>query len=340
LSQENEVLKINIVKTDTVCFISDCNAISGYDYEYHRSKIEGLYFDGKKPEKTFYLNWMKIKQYPEKVQIRVNGDRINVRYELKNKDLASEKLPEIILYNDKDKYDCDVIDSLYEYKYENAPNYFEDVPVQFNIVCEVDNFKEPVKFDYKTIIRNNWSDSVYHVTNVDIKHQLFDKMIFPEVVLHNRPCSLSSKQIYDITRQYIKEHIDTKWAKITSDYDFCFTVKKVIPLIEPENYSYQNIFARTKKERNKIHYAIKSFKEIEVFQMTHDQRNYNGYTAIDGITANSEIELKERLDEWLTTLTELINKPLEMCSHCNGTGYNEKVERVDKNKIIKEINND
>ena len=333
-----DILKINVVKTDSVCFISDCNATSGYDYQYHRSKIADLYFDGKLPEKTFYPNWLKINQYPNSVKRLMSGKRINERYEIKNKDLISEKLPEVIRYENKNNYDGNAIETLYEYKYDNAPRYFEDVAVELLVVCEVDNFKEPVKFDYSTIIRNNWEDKVYQITNVDIKHQLFDKMIFPEVVLHNRPCSLSSKQVYDITRQYVKENIDTKWAKITSDYDFCFTAKKVIPLIEPENYSYQNIFARTKKERNKIHYTTKSFKETEVFQMTHNQKNYDGYTAINGITANSEIELKERLDEWLTTLIELINKPLEMCPHCNGTGYNEKIERVDKNKIIEEIN--
>jgi hypothetical protein len=333
-----DVLKINIVKTDTVCFISDCNAISGYDYQYHRSKIADLYFDGKLPEKTFYPNWLKINQYPKTVKRLVQGKRINEKYEIKNKELISEKLPEIIQIENKGIYDYDVLETLYEYKYEKAPSYFEDVSVELLIVCEVDNFHEPIRFDYETIIRNGFKDEVYHITNANINHQLFDKMIFPEIVLHNRPCSLSSKQVYDITRQYVKEHIDSSKARITSDYDFCFTVKKIIPLIEPENITYQNIFARTKKERGKIHYTTKSFKEVEIFQMTHDQKNYDGYTAINGITANSEVELKEKLDEWLTSLVTIINKPLELCPHCDGTGYLNKINMIDKNKIISEIN--
>ena len=333
-----DILKINVVKTDSVCFVSDCNAISGYDYQYHRSRIADLYFDGKLPEKTFYPNWLKINQYPNSVKRLMNGKRINERYEIKNKDLISEKLPEVIQYENKNNYDCNAIETLYEYKYENAPRYFEDVAVEMSTVCEVDNFQEPIHFDYEVIHRNDFKDEVYHITNSDVNHQLFDKMIFPEVVLHNRPCSLSSKQVYDITRQYVKEHIDGSKGRITSDYDFCFTVKKLIPLIEPETISYNNLFARTKKERNKIHYSTKSFKEVEIFQMTHDQKNYDGYTAINGITANSEAELKTRLDEWLTSLIEIINKPLELCPHCKGTGYFNGVDKVDKNKIIEEIN--
>jgi len=331
-------LKINIVKTDTCCFISDCNATSGYDYNYFHPQVDKMLFDGECPTPTFYPNWFKIKKYPELVQQKIAGQRINCRYEIKNKNLISDQLPMVIPYEDRDNHESEVLDSLYEYEYDIDEPTLENIDCEFSVVCEINNFEEPVKFDYEAVHKYDYSDKVYHITNVNIKHQLFDKMIFPEVVLHNRPCSLSSKEVYDITRQYVREHIDNSKAKITSDYDFCFDVKKIIPLIEPETISYQNIFARTKKERNKINYSVKKCNEVSIFSMTNKQENYKGYTAIDNIIANSEVELKDKLDEWLTTLINQINKPLELCSHCNGTGYKGEVKSIDKTKIIEDIN--
>ena len=152
-------------------------------------------------------------------------------------------------------------------------------------------------------------------------------MIFPEILLSERPCKFTSKQMYDITRQYIIEHIDNSVAQITSNYDFCFEVKKLIPLIEPETITYQHIFARTKRERNKIHTRVKKYNEKTIFEMTNEQEHYKGYTVIPEMCANSEAELKEKVDTWLESLIEIINKPLCQCPHCQGTGYLDKIEK-------------
>jgi hypothetical protein len=133
--------------------------------------------------------------------------------------------------------------------------------------------------------------------------------------------------MYDMTRQYILDHIDNSVAKITSNYDFCFTVKKLVPLIEPETITYQNIFASTKRERNKIHTTIKKFNEMEIFEMTHEQSRYQGYTVIPEMHANSEAELKEKVDAWLEGLMAVINEPLCQCPHCQGTGYVGEVKK-------------
>jgi hypothetical protein len=57
-----------------------------------------------------------------------------------------------------------------------------------------------------------------------------ERMLTPEFALHERPCSITSKQTYDIVRYYVKENIDPKQAEVTSDYDFCFTVKKKVAI--------------------------------------------------------------------------------------------------------------
>lgn len=322
-----KTLTILCVKTNQGCFISDCTATSGYHYDYHRTILKDLLFDGKCPTDTYCKNWYYIEQYPTSIQREKNGDQINKRYELEDESLASDKLPKIIPFEEMDNYNFDAIAALYSYKCDHAPAYFEDVPCDIQVVCEVDNYNFPPNINYAAIEKQNWNDRKYTVTNADVKHQILDKIIFPAVLLHEKPCKLTSKQMYDITRQYILEHIDNSVATITSNYDFCFTVKKLIPLIEPETITYQNIFARTKRERNKVHTSIKKFEEKEIFEMTNDQSRYNNYTVIPEMYANSETELKEKVDTWLEGLMEIINEPLCQCPHCNGTGYIGEVKK-------------
>lgn len=322
-----EIKKIMVVKTDKGCFISDCFATSGYDYDYHRGVIEDLLFNGKLPSETYYKNWYYIEEYPSLIQTKKTGNRINERYELKDMGLVSDKMPEVIPYDEKDNYSCEVIDSLYSYVYDREPDYLEEYPCDIQVVCEVDNFTFPPQIEYEGVRKYDFSDATYTIKNADVQHQMLDKMIFPVVLLHESPCKFTSKQMYDITRQYVLKHIDNSVAKITSNYDFCFTVKKIIPLIEPETISYQNIFARTKRERNKIHTTVKKYEEKEIFEMTYSPENYRGYSPIPEICANSETELKEKVDKWLTGLIEIINKPLCQCPECNGTGYVGEIEK-------------
>ena len=321
-------LIIFCVKTDKGCFISDCKATSGYDYQYHHPKIDKMLFDGKQPTGTYYPNWFYIEQYPATIQREVTGAYVNQRYELIDKTLESEKMPAVIAYEAAEQHNGAMIDSLYKYAYDLEPNYLEDVDCDIQVVCEIDNYNFPPKFEYSAVAKIGWDERQYMIKNADVQHQLIDKMIFPAVLLHERPCKFTSKQMYDLTRQYILEHIDNSVAKITSNYNFCFEVKKLIPLIEPETITYQNIFARTKKERTKIHTTIKKYEEKTIFEMTHEQEKYKGYSVIPEMYANSEAELKEKVDTWLEGLMEIINKPLCQCPHCQGSGYIDDIKKL------------
>lgn len=322
--------EINVIKANKVWFVQDKER-DRWKREYN---IEGLLLNSEKPKATFSKEWYQIEKPKNdilKIEHEVKGEAINRRYEIKDKEFISEKLPEIINYEDREKYyDEDyegykILDNFYDYKYDTAPDKIEEIETEINILLELEDYKFPTPFEFKAIHRWNYGDDTYAITRESISHQNLDKIIFPEIMLPSRPCSLSSKQMYDITRQYIKDNIDTKVAKITSDYDFCFAVKKIVPLLEPETFTYQNIFARTKRERAKIHYSTKEYKEVEIYQMTHKQENYRGYTAIEPLFANSEDELKEKVDKWLKELINIINKPLELCPHCNGTGYKDEI---------------
>jgi len=322
-----------MVKTDKCCYITDCIATEGYDWNYHRSVLKDILFDGEKPTTTFCPNWLMIKQYPQTIQQFEKVPAVNRRYELNDNELASEKLPNIIKYEDKDNFDENIF-YLYEYKEDKQEPILVDVEHEIKIIMEVKNFELPSVINYKAIKKDFISDKEFEITNQDVKHQLFDKIIFPEIMLHTRPASLSSYQVYCLVRQYVKDNIDNKVARITSDYDFCFTVKKIIPLLEPETISYQNIFARTKRERSKIHYKTHSFKEVTIFEMTHAQSKYQGYTVINPIYADNELELKNKIDEFLYNLITIINRPLELCSNCNGTGYMGEIKKFNQKDVV------
>jgi hypothetical protein len=323
-----------MIKTNKGCFISDCDYKDEYTVKYHHSSLNSLYFDGKTPKETFSANWKLIDKYPEKIQKLQSVPDVNLRYEIKDNEMVSAKLPAIIPYEEYSKYDENIICSLYEYQSDKQDSIMIDVECEIDVIMEVENFEMPPVINYNTIKKSLWNDQKIKITNKNINHQLFDRIIFPEIMLHTRPCSISSHNLYCLVRQYIKENIDSKVARITSDYDFCFTVKKLVPLIEPVTVSHSNIFAKKKKDREKISYSTKGFKEIDIFQMTHAQEKYRGYTVIDPIFADSEAQLKEKIDEFLETLIKLINKPLLQCNCCNGTGYLEKINKIATNMKI------
>ena len=324
---EEKIINVNMIKTDKGCFISDCQTASGYDYNYHRSKISELYFDGSQPKSTYLKNWYLIDNYPSKVERKVPQQRTNIRYVLKNPAMATEALPLEVTSIDEDVY------ALYEEKYDLTEEKMELVEnLKFEILFEVNNFEFPPSVNYDATVRVNWADEKVKITNANFKHQLFDRMIIPDILIHNYPCEISSVDLYNVVRQYIKDNINTKYAKITSDYDFCFTVKKLIPMYTPKDYTYTNPFARTKKEREKIHKAVSKYKEEEIFEMTHAGKKYSGYTVIQPISANNEYELKEKIDTYLESLIKYINEPLIECEHCKGLGFVNEIKKINTNQ--------
>lgn len=327
-----ETIKARIVKTDGVCFITDCMAKSGYDYNYHQSKLKDLYFDGEKPTPSFKVNWLTIPHFPQRIERKCAGKIVNQRQEIRDAEMISQKLPAIIYYPlPQEMYDEDGYfryGTLYEYKYDQEPDYFEDVQVEWELVMDVEDFQMPPKIEFMGIHKWNYETVPYLITNNCIRHQVLDEMIFPEVLLHSRPCSFTSKTVYDITRQYVIEHIDHSVAEITSNYDFCFEVQKKIPLHVPEKITYQNVFAKTKRERNKLHTTIKEYRKHTVFEMTNLQDRYRNYTPIPAMFAENETALEKKMQEWLTGLMSEINRPLCECPHCCGKGIVEKMEKV------------
>lgn len=136
--------------------------------------------------------------------------------------------------------------------------------------------------------------------------------------VHNTPCEIKAKQLYMIIQSYVKENIDPKYATVTSDYRFCFTVKKRLQH-ELEVTRYQ------KKKANGGYYAKpryvehrKSEDSYAVFEMTAD--GYRDYPQLKGMAGENLNDLVDRVGYYLNDLMKTINKPIVRCEHCKGSG--------------------
>jgi hypothetical protein len=322
-------LKIHAVKVNSGYYFTD-----NIEYStYHSGYAKDYYFNGELSSPTFHKDWRFIKSFPSQVEVLVSGEAVNKRYELLDPSLASDKIPLWIAFDDAAYYDSDYdlrwypkyssLESLYTYKYDPAPDYFKAVPFSFTIIYEldVDAIPDAILFSYPVKIKPGWTEINGTVTNKDAEHQLIDKVLFPSILVHKTPCRLTSKQVYDIVRQHIKQYINPMYAKVTSDYDFCFTVEKNITLATPYTRDVEEYKGNSKS------YSPKRYKKlyvnnrtVKIFEMTHSESNYRGYVPISGIIGNDEEDLKNKIDKVLEDVIILINEPLVECPNCQGLG--------------------
>lgn len=323
-----DILKFNAIKTDNgyyVSYYADCS--------WGTSSSLSIYeFDGKKPEKTHNAKWLRIAEAPKKITREVSQPNINHRFELIDIGFANERCPFSIKREDagimgedddgnytfvwNDKYSH--LKSLYKEVSDPQPNKIEEVPFEMNVILEIDKIKEYAGFSYP-VQRTQWShEGLAQLTENNVHHNEMDTILFPGIILPARTSKLTSEQSYKIVRKHIQDNINPKFAVITSDYNFCFTVKKKIPLTKP--IPYQRDISRFGARKAKYITDYRSTREIETFEMTHTGDNYKGYTPIKGFEGANVEELKANIDEFLADLMEKINKPLVDCAHCNGLG--------------------
>jgi len=248
---------------------------------------------------------------------------------------ASDKIPlryDNVTYEYDSGADCclsnneelNKVISLYKPFYNTIEGDWEEKPFIVNVLgnVQVDSLSEPQKM--KVSLVNNDScgrgEQEVDISSVTDYYTL-EKMLTPPFLLHERNCFISSDNLYKIVRDYVRKNIDLKVAKITSDYDFCFTVKKLVttkpfPIRKEERTKNGNSY---RPPRYKI--VQGSTKEVEVFEMTSATKKYNNYTVIESIKAPNQKELVENLKAYLDDLMYTINLDISECQHCNGCGH-------------------
>lgn len=289
---------------------------------------------------TWKDNWYLLKGEFEisSYQVRKTGDKVNFRWELIDKEDNQLKLPEVISLEESFEY-CSDYDyyigteclyykyrSLYKRTFDCLPDYWVDV--EFNVsmngvvsVSDVDNYQTmKVSLHGETKLYGDSEQLNVDLSNI-VKYSDIEEMLTPPLAIHNRPCELTSKQTYRLIRHYVKENINHNYGVITSDYDFCFTVKKRIP-IKPYVISTEIKRDNGKSYRPpRFKHHEEKYKTWDLFEMTNAEDRYKGYTVIQGFKGDSLSDLYNNIKTFLDDLMNHINAPLIECEHCNGYGH-------------------
>lgn len=310
------MLTIYTIKTPNGIYITDKPESRSYDRTY----IKNLLVNGEPLKPTFHENWFFLAEVPFSVA-KKDAKVINQRFELEDAE-TFPNLQQVYAYgdvhegedDDGDEYftsDFEKIKALYVYKSDRLESI---VPVDFEVVklADVDLVPGVVPFSYEV-------SNIFSVQETSVKYPVLTQITVPSLLHPATPCFLSSKDTYDIIRYHIKRNINPELAQISSDYDFCFAVDKLIELYEPEAYTV-NVNQYHKRRQPKHETRYRKNREIKVFEMTHEEAKYKGYTVIKGFSANSQAELADVIDSYLDKLMKTINEPLADCPHCKGVG--------------------
>lgn len=153
-----------------------------------------------------------------------------------------------------------------------------------------------------------------------ILHKPLDWISTPKVLLQEKECSLTKKETFDIIRDYVKVNIDPNYAQITSDYDFCFTVKKKIELYENEKYTVDinnNIFSKRKRKAKYVT-KYRTHRFVDVFECA--PKPYQDYTVVKPFQGKNYKDLENNIRVYLEDLIKKINEPVKDCKCCKGRG--------------------
>lgn len=306
------VVNFVVVKADNRVFIAHESVIDPKRSQGWGNDVPRFVFDGNEAEKTYHPRWFELSQVPQKVERKIPERKANVRYERIPEFSSVGRLPEVI---PSAEWDCDNeyrgFEAMFEEKWDVVPAHLEEVEFAFSFFDENVAFMPPPE------------------TDIRIKTALLAQLIVPPVYQHMHECRLPSPDFYKAIREYVKEHIDGRYAEVTSDYDFCFTVKKKLSYYTPKPYEV-DLNATKKTHKVKMVTRYQEHVSVPVFEMTDTNHRYKGYSVLPDFVAGSHEELIVKLKEFLEELINDINTPIVVCRACNGTG----TEQLEKNQTV------
>jgi len=336
MNEKNKKIKLLLIKTDKSCYIRDAvQSYSGNDLTW-------MLVDGKHPRKTFSDYWFEIESPPVSIMKTKPDINVNYRMVLKSEilerdgfsgttlgrmrpEIPRDECMEYIGYSWEWKPEFSHLSSLYELKFDKEPQEPEPVEFECRTYCEIPDLEMYAGTKYVVGMKWDSGSEKPVTTGFDrvIKHRAIDTIIYPDIIHPSCPSFIPSDDMYRIVRFHIKQNIDYRYATISSDHDFCFTVEKKI--IESKDYLHEcdvptnkkNVYGRPKNT-------------CIVFEMTPQSKKYKNYTVIPKLEAANAVELQKKLDNYLNELIDFINDPVVVCEHCNGTGVGRAVEKFGK----------
>ncbi len=334
MNAQTRIVKLTYYKTNKGLLVAN----TAMNYGTVRSTLRTNALINNKPLlPTFSDVWYLVEDETEIISYKEKESDKNElsHYILEDADMEIEgKIPfrlkpeEVQQYWDEDD-ECSYwknyssIQSLYKPVYNKVVGSYE--PVEFEAECkgEVEgDITQPVTTTFNIKKQDAWKD-VNQVVQIDkiVHYGELDKILTPEFAIHTKPCALTAKQTYDIIRTFVKDNIDPKQSIITSDYDFCFTVKKKVAL-KPWVKNTEVKKANGKSYRSpKFKTQTVDHKQVELFEMCHESKGYQSYTPIKGFSGSSLEDLVNTVKNYLQDLIDYINMPVAECQHCGGTGH-------------------
>lgn len=341
----NNILKLIAYKTEKGLFY----ATTDFDYNKQRKDIYNKLVNGKIPvQSEWKKDWYFLEGEDSITSITEEkfGGYGEAYWELRDHSTHIEGIIPIKLSPEEaDEFEDDgwyigsgskyyVYRGLYTRKQERLPNTTVDVEHEIDYKGTLQ--QSLVENDYSSmkislLEKSGWSEKQIEVDLSKIVHYYeLEELLTPDLVLHNRPCFIGTDTTYKIVRNYIKNNIDPKHARITSDYDFCFTVKKKVhikPIVHQTEQKKKNgrSYAKPKFTTTTIEH-----KEVEIFEMC-PSKTYQKYTPIKGFKGDSLKDLVENIKLYLEELMFIINRPVKECESCGGTGCTfDKVENINE----------
>lgn len=332
----SNTVKVVWYKADNGIYVGGCE----FDYTGTRNGVYVDLINDKEPKPTHLRGWKFIEKESEPVSFKKkkSGNVCNIRYELIDQSLASDKIPLVLKDTEVDEccdYDNAEYDhswknptynnlrSLYERKYDREQDYFAEVPFEAEYLGEIvsEHVDNVVSAKY-SISKSRWESDKKEIDIKDVvSYYELEKMLVSDLLIHNRPCYLDSVTTYRIVRNYIKDNIDPKVATITGDYDFCFKVEKKIA-IKPIERREEIKTNRNKSYRPpRFKTSTTTHKTVPIFEMTNAKDKYGGYSVIEGFKGNNLQELVDNTKHFLNDLMEYINQEVRECENCKGTGH-------------------
>lgn len=288
--------------------------------------------NGVKSRKSYNNTWAIADNVYSIKTVEYESPKLAVNKRYQRKDSSPDTLPEVFYENNVPDY-FDSICDLYSYicDYEDQPNKQVEFEAEFLGEFKMSKLGDPTSFSFSMCpTRDNYNEQIVDYSSMFNPSEWSDsnigvddivKSVTPDLVWHLYPCSISSNTSYRIIRNYVKKNINLKYARISSDYDFCFTVSKLIPVkpwvSKTEQYNSKGkSYRRPKFTERKI-----THKEEPIFNITSDKDKYGGYPVIEGFKGESLEDLRLNITNYLDELMEMINRPLSLCTHCEGQGY-------------------
>lgn len=302
-------MKISVIKTNTGIY---ANTTEYYDV---------LLINDVEGQKTYTSGWLWYEGVvlPISKAGRMKYNYQKSHYKIKDPSLVCDKLPEILEVDevlDEDgewEYEYSHLESLYEIEYTPPQKFFEQIDFEESLIMELDCDKIiPLeKFSYE---RKGVINKVYP------EHPELVKIMYPSLLYQFTYCKYTTDDVYKILQDYIRKHIDLRYAKIVTDYDFRFCVYKVVETVNEESYDLE-VFKNNGKKYNPRRFEKKyrRARNYQIFLMNL-KPEINDDFKIEEITANNEAELMQKMKKLCEDVIAVINEPVKDCPHCEGQG--------------------